>query len=184
MEEYEEAYTPVFHSINTQINLQDLCRCYHSYYDDYDSDCCCGAPQDPRILTTRVYVRVLGRPIRFKPEDATYAVRIWHDEVLESELDDDVFDDSNLVAEFSICSTVDPVDLEREHGEILKRYVYLGDEKKRIMYHTGFRGPKKLDSYQYAFEKLVDNIKNPPPPREENKCAHMEMRKRKIGRKR
>jgi len=74
-------YTNIFHSITKNIDPNDKCICY----EDYNWCATCYCPTDPRVTGILINVDVVGNPIKTKPKDSVYNVKIYKIETIQSE---------------------------------------------------------------------------------------------------
>lgn len=63
------------------------------------------------------------------------------------------FLDSDLVAEFSISPSEDPIDLERRYGAILRQYDVISEIKP--LDNAGFSAPTRKSHYIDEFKKRI-----------------------------
>lgn len=185
-------YTPIGHAyVINEREEEDVCYCDWEDSIDYwesDSDyCLCGKRNsDPLVTVRKIRVRVVGNPVRFKPEDCAYNICVWTMKLPESEaqcsewkFDEAKLEDSKEEVEYievTIQSTVDPIDLETQYGKMAREYL-----KKGIIdssnYEKGFRAPVGINKYRSHYFKIIDNIINPAGVREQSENAHVKARK-------
>jgi hypothetical protein len=150
---------------------EDICHCTDDWYSYGGEDCDC--PKNPRVIATKVSVDVIGNPIRFKPGDATYIVKIWESETTQEDLD---FSEEENIS-FSLCSTIDPRDLKILH----KKYIINRPGIEQKNYNYRFRAPCSVESYKLTFRDLTLNlVSSMESSRSQSDCAHVERCKKKI----
>lgn len=105
-----------------------------------------------------VTVQILGSPVKYGPNDATYKIRIWQNKIYANPVinDPNQFEDQHFVSEFSISPTEDPIDLELRYGNILRKY----DVTKIKPVHQPFDAQCKRQSYIDQFIYIINNIVN------------------------
>ncbi len=125
-----------------------------------------------------ILARVHGHPVKMNPSDATYSLRIFEHKCYLFDVHINNIDEEDMVAEFSLNSTVDPIDLEIRYKDLLKKYFGKGMgfkyEKKT------FNGPQNVKSYKAALDVIINNILYPPNEREQEDNGHITLRKKKI----
>ena len=109
MDRYNTKYTHIMTSSKfTWVDEKcDACK-YNSDDYGYLDECVC--PQNPLLNYTIVDVRVPENPITFKPSDVSFEVRIWERQTNRSDNILDILVDTDLITQFSLSNTIDPVD--------------------------------------------------------------------------
>ena len=139
-------------SITTEtpyITWFDQRRVYHSGHK-----CECEIQYPHLCKYTGVTVQVREQPIKHKPSDVTFQIRIWTRVGIETECIPELFIDSDIVAEFCISPTEDPIDLERRYGDILRLY----DVTKVKSIDYSFSAPSSKEHYIKEFKQRINNI--------------------------
>lgn len=177
---------------NLQIRKIHCIDCYveSCYYDQLCNDgkrilsprCCNngGYPHLSIYIYTGVTVQVCGSPIKSKPNDVTYRVRIWESkDVPENECQPNYFTDDDLVIEFSISPTDDPIDLERLYGQYLRKYDVLNDLTP-VDYTFSAPTCKKMyiEQFQSRINTILDICKNGPDERKPMENGHVMQRRK------
>lgn len=126
-----------------------------------------------------VTVQIHGCPVRTKPNDVTYRIRIWQCEATEDQCVPELFKDRDMVIEFSISPTEDPVDLERRYGQFLREYNIL-EGLKPVDYTFSAPTSKKMyiEQFYLRINSILEMCKNGPPERAPMENNHIESRKK------
>jgi hypothetical protein len=88
----------------------------------------------------------------------------------------------DFVSEFTIEPTICSVDLETLHKDVLKNcFPKKSENAEKIIhyYHSNFSAPKRIESYELEFNRLVEIILKPPVPRVQTDCTHVSRLKKK-----
>ena len=169
--EYDPDFTRIFHLIKSEyVDPTDECTC-----GMYDCDC----PRNPMMDVTMTTVEIHGRPVRFKPSDATFRIRVYKSVATLDRVDDHEFDEKDMETEFTVESTVDPVDLEGMYKDLLLAHCIDYDSCVPVYGHM-FKGPQPSENYRLAFDAMVKNIAHPPKKREEAANAHIGRKQKKY----
>jgi hypothetical protein len=101
--DYFIVYTNIFHSITKNIHPNDKCICDENY--NWCDTCYC--PKDPRVTGILINVDVVGNPIKTKPIDSVYNVKIYKIEKIQSECNNKYdFTDEDIVSEFTMAHSL------------------------------------------------------------------------------
>lgn len=174
MQFYNEGNTYLCHYIDFTVDPEYICGCFDSPPGwTPPMDCYCDAPDDPPAEASMIHVSVVGEPIRTRPMDSTFTY--------ESNVGSDIFNESNMVIEFSIHDTI-----SREHDPTHVRY--LKKYMDNMIFDNGkykFTGLEDRHSYITAFRRIVSIYTKPGPPEPISENAHVGQRKpRKLEKKR
>jgi hypothetical protein len=128
---------------------------------------------------TLVTVSAIGNPIRFKPTETDYIIEIYELEHLQGDnIDADMIQTGNPIVSFTISQTVDPRDLERSYGKIIREYI-INRPAPPVFRNFQFRGPCAVQQYEKAFQALIKAILTVPKRTDEAECAHVGRRLKK-----
>lgn len=182
MNEYSTVNTRLFHDYVVIKHPDDVCKC-NDEWGEYGM-CICDIPDNPRVTITLVIVDIHGHPPRFSPRDSTYRTRIFLKKCLSSEVDIYAMDDF-LVADFSIASTIDVVDLETMYNKIIKKYDYILNDKHPLKSSLDYSLSKSVkskyspESFVLEYRKILSNILKPQSVRPQSENPHIGRRKKK-----
>jgi hypothetical protein len=126
-----------------------------------------------------VTVQIMGSPVKFEPNDATYKIRIWHNKPSylheNYKITPEDFEDEHLISEFSISPTEDPVDLERRYGDILRKYDVTTIEPVEQLFNAPYRRQAYIDRFEVIINNIVNTDAKERAPMENN---HIRQRKK------
>lgn len=158
--------------------LCDACK----YYDEWNT-MACECPQNSAGLINCIGVytvyqmRVNGAPAKMTQFESDYTIRKFVlNDVGQAETSIYDLTTDDLVQEFTISSTEDPRDLESLYGKFVKNLVS-GWKPTQDQRNFSSKSPASL--YIDQFVKIVNNILNPPPPRETSENPHISVRGKK-----
>jgi hypothetical protein len=174
--EYNPNYTNIFYHTTCDLDPEFACTC-----DSYYGGCYCGGNKEDFIYNYRkVYVRALGSPIPTKPNETDFHIRIYAKSGPYTTCPE--YEDSDIVSEFVISNTVDPIDLDRMYSDPIRKYcarLLLMSPSKMIYDRGNFKGTCSPESYYQAFQKLVAGVLTPSKPREQTENAHISLKKKR-----
>ena len=178
---YEESYTYLFNHVEYKTNEDDICECFNTLPGwTPPMECYCDAPDDPRVYASMIHVRVVGEPIKTRPMDSTYTIRIYETECRESKVSSSLFKENDIVTEFSIHDTISR-DHDKTHVDYLRKYV----PKTSYVEKYKFIALECRDNYLKAFRRISDIYTKSGDPEPISENAHVAPRKKnKLDRKR
>lgn len=112
-----------------------------------------------------VTVQVHGSPITVNPKDATYRVRIWELTAPENECTAALFTDEDMIVEFSISPTEDPIDVERRYGMFFRKYDVLNVNTVEYNFSAPKNKQKYIEQFLARIRTMLKVCKNGPAER-------------------
>jgi hypothetical protein len=182
--------TAIISRIYSVVYTDDMCTCHEDSYYGWTDGCYCNIPDIPRVVCTKIVVRVVGKPIRFKPEDCQYILSIWISHTVKNKITDYMFDDVDPKYEFTLVNTNDPADLDKnEYMDIIKQIYPNPIETGTINYdehleYNTFKAKVSIESYQKGFINLLEKIITSTPRLQPTECDHVKPKKKKSHRRR
>ena len=151
-------YTHLLYRLSSSYADQgDECYCDDWYYGVY-IPVDCPHPKNPRTIYSKISISVVGNPVKTKPSNSIYNIKIYKLQTTKDEECNELFKDSDLIADFSVeqCSLY-----EKEYTRLIKTYIGLEKHDDDIIRQTKFKARCAKEKYILSFYLLMNKITQP-----------------------